>query len=80
MSEEQDRADAGELRSSIDALLKGLGLEIRASFLLATVSCFSHREIAVMLRIAPGTVEWNLQRARREIQAFLKKEWGDRTE
>jgi DNA-directed RNA polymerase specialized sigma24 family protein len=80
MSEEPLRADAGDLRRSLDEVLKRLGLEIRASFLLATVSGFGHREIAVLLGMPPGVVPWNIQLARREIQAFLKKEWGGRTE
>ncbi|HLN31541.1 MAG TPA: sigma-70 family RNA polymerase sigma factor [Gemmataceae bacterium] len=57
----------------LERALHDLDASLRAVFLLREVEGLSYQQIAEVLAIAPGTVASQLNRARAELQAFLRR-------
>jgi len=56
----------------LERALQRLDAPLRAVFLLREVEGLSYKQLAEVLAIAPGTVASQLNRARAELQAFLR--------
>jgi RNA polymerase sigma-70 factor (ECF subfamily) len=68
--EQLDRARA---RATVDAILEGMPLELRAVFVLFELEQMTMAEIATMLELPPGTVASRLRRARESFQAATRR-------
>jgi RNA polymerase sigma-70 factor (ECF subfamily) len=60
-------------RATLDALIIGLPLELRAVFVLHELEGLTMAEMAEILEIAPGTVASRLRRARELFQTKLQR-------
>ena len=65
-----EKMGADELLSMIRRLPPATG----AVFNLFAIEGFSHKEIAVMMRISEGTSKWHLSEGRRKLQSMIQLE------
>jgi len=65
-----EKIEADELLSMIRRLPPATG----AVFNLFVIEGFTHKEIAVMMRISEGTSKWHLSEARRKLQSMIQPE------
>lgn len=65
-----EKIEADELLSMIRRLPPATG----AVFNLFVIEGFTHKEIAVMMRISEGTSKWHLSEARKKLQSMIQPE------
>lgn len=69
----EEQIDRARARATLDAILDGMPIELRAVFVLFELEQSTMADIAVLLDVPPGTVASRLRRAREHFQTAARR-------